>query len=89
MSGAVRPLFGLNRHPDLGNACGEGHEIKALQKSLDWVREYVRRIPDIRREEVIEMRRRISAGSWNPKSTRIADKILDEHLPVPRSHSRA
>ena len=85
-SGTVRPWFGLNRQPGFGNDCGEGQEIKALQESLYWVLEYIRRVPDIRRDEVKEMRRRISSGSWNPKSKRIADKILDEHLPIPKAH---
>jgi anti-sigma28 factor (negative regulator of flagellin synthesis) len=68
-----------------GNACGEGPKIKTLQKSLYWVLEYVRRVPDIRREKVKEMRHRVSSGSWNPKSTRIAEKILSEHLFDPKT----
>jgi hypothetical protein len=63
---------------------GKGPKIKMLQISIPWVLECVRRVPDIRRDKVREMRRRVSSGSWNPQSTRIAEKILYEHLFDPR-----
>lgn len=63
----------------------EGPGIQTPQESIRWVRDYVRHVPDIRCEKVREMRRRISSGSWNPQSTRIAKKILDEHLFHPTS----
>ena len=59
---------------------GKVPKIKMLQISVHWVLEYVRRVPDIRPDKVREMRRRVSSGSWNPQSTRIAEKILYEHL---------
>ena len=64
---------------------GKGEKIKMLQVSLHWVLEHVRRAPDIRRDKVREIRRRVSSGSWNPKTTRIAEKILYEHLFDPKS----
>jgi anti-sigma28 factor (negative regulator of flagellin synthesis) len=63
-----------------GRQARGGLNIKTLQASFHWAREYVRRVPDIRGEKVREIRRRISSGAWNPKSTRIAERILHEHL---------
>jgi len=63
---------------------GKDPTIKMLQISVHWVLECVRRVPDIRRDKVKEMRRRVSSGSWNPQSTRIAEKILYEHLFDPK-----
>ena len=68
---------------------GKGTKIKMLQISLHWVLEYVRRVPDIRRDKVREMRSRVSSGSWNPHSTRIAEKILYEHLFNPKPNPPA
>jgi hypothetical protein len=69
---------------DSATLVGKGLKIKMLQISHHWVLEYVRRVPDIRRDKVKEMRRRVSSGSWNPRSTRIAEKILYEHLFDPK-----
>ena len=68
---------------------GKGPKIKMLQISLHWVLEYVQRVPDIRRDKVREMRRRVLSGSWNPQSTRIAEKILYEHLFDPKPNPPA
>jgi hypothetical protein len=65
---------------DSATLAGKGTKIKMLQISLQWVFEYIRLVPDIRRDKVREMRRRVLSGSWNPQSTRIAEKILYEHL---------
>jgi hypothetical protein len=48
--------------------------------SLSRVLEYVRSVPDIRRDKVTAVRRRMASGSWSPRSTRVAEKILYEHL---------
>ena len=69
---------------DSAMLAGKGPKIKMLQISLQWVLDYVRLVPDIRRDKVREMRRRVSSGSWNPQSTRIAEKILHEHLFDPK-----
>jgi hypothetical protein len=69
---------------DLATLAGKGPKIKMLQTSPHWVLDYVRRVPEIRRDKVREMRRRVSSGSWNPRSTRIAEKILHEHLFDPK-----
>ena len=84
MSGNVRLRFASIDSEDSATLAGEGPKIRMLQVSFHWVFEYVRRVPDIRRDKVLEMRRRISSGSWNPKSTRIAEKILIEHLSGPK-----
>ncbi len=55
-------------------------EMETVQGSFDWVMEYIRRVPDTRPERVDELRRRIASGSWDPNSTRVAEKILLEHL---------
>ena len=69
---------------DSATLAGKGPKIKMLQISLHWVFDYIRLVPDIRRDKVREMRRRVSSGSWNPQSTRIAEKILYEHLFDPK-----
>ena len=73
-------FFDIDTRRRFGNACTEGKEIEMPQGSLDWVLEYIRRVPDIRPDKVKEMRRRIASASWNPKSMQVAEKILCEHL---------
>jgi hypothetical protein len=63
-----------------GNCCGEDPKAKMRQVSLSRVLEYVRSVPDIRRDKVTALRRRMASGSWNPRSARVAEKILYEHL---------
>jgi hypothetical protein len=62
------------------NSCGEDPKVKTCPVSLSRVLEYVRSTPDIRRDKVTALRRRMASGSWNPRSTRVAEKILYEHL---------
>jgi hypothetical protein len=69
---------------DSATLAGKGPKIRMLQTPHHWVLEYLRRVPDIRRDKVREMRRRVSSGSWNPRSARIAEKILYEHLFNPK-----
>ncbi len=80
MAGKASLLSDLVGPRRLGNACTEGEEIEMPQGSFDWVLEYIRRVPDIRPDKVSEIRRRIASGSWDPNSTRVAEKILYEHL---------
>jgi hypothetical protein len=55
-------------------------EIDMPQGSIEWVLEYIRRVPDTRPDKVDDLRRRLASGSWDPSSTRLAEKILFEHL---------
>ena len=80
MSGTERSTVGMKKQRGLGDACGQEPRIKMFHASHLRVLEYVRRAPDIRRDKVREMRRKIASGSRNPASRRVAEKILYEHL---------
>jgi hypothetical protein len=60
--------------------CEKDPKAEMHQISRSLVLEYVRRVPDIRRDKVSAFRRRMASGSWNPRSTRVAEKLLYEHL---------
>ena len=79
MSSTVRPS-GMKEQRRFEDGCGEDPKAKMRPAYISRVLEYVRNVPDIRRDKVIAVRRRMASGSWNPRSTRVAEKILYEHL---------
>lgn len=37
-------------------------------------------VPDIRWEKVVELRRKLASGTWDPETEKVAEKIICEHL---------
>jgi len=79
MSSTVRS-FDKKKQRRFENGCGEGPKAKTRPVYLSRALEYVSSVPDIRRDKVTALRRRMASGSWIPRSTRVAEKILYEHL---------
>jgi hypothetical protein len=79
MSGTARS-YGRKEERRFGKGSEENPKAEMRQVSLFPALEYVRRVPDIRRDKVTAVRRRMATGSWSPRSTRVAEKLLYEHL---------
>jgi len=79
MSGTPRS-YGRKEERRLRKGCEKDPKPQINQVSRPLALEYVRRVPDIRRDKVSAFRRRMASGSWNPRSTRVAEKLLYEHL---------
>jgi anti-sigma28 factor (negative regulator of flagellin synthesis) len=63
-----------------GNVSDESPQIVTGDLSRSRVFKYLEEISGVRREKVDELRRRIAFGLWDPESTKVAEKILREHL---------
>ena len=47
---------------------------------LRGVQDYLKQIPCVRWEKVVDIQRQMTSGDWPPESDQIADRILFEHL---------
>lgn len=62
------------------NDDGLDSEARPLQTHFPGVFEYLQSLPCIRWGKVADLRQRLSSGCWNPRTRRVAEGILSEHL---------
>ena len=55
-------------------------EVKDFPSESCGVLDYMKTIPSVRKEKVLNIQRLLATGQWLPQSKKIADKILNEHL---------
>ena len=80
MSDTKRCLFGSREHGKSVDVCQEAPKCERRKASRSRALEVVRKIPDIRQDKVTAARRSMVSGAWKSASTRVAEKILYEHL---------
>ncbi len=57
--------------------------LKIFMLSSSRTKRYLRKIPEIRWDKVTDYRQKIFSKDWHPKTERIAEKVLYEHLYIP------
>jgi hypothetical protein len=80
MSDTKRFLFGSREHGESVDVSQKAPNCERRKASRSRALEVVRKVPDIRKDKVTAARRSMISGAWKSVSTRVADRILYEHL---------
>ena len=80
MSDSERFLFGMREHDRSVKDCQEDPRREIRKESRFRVLEHVWKTPDIRQDKVTAARRSMVSGAWKSVGTKVAERILYEHL---------
>jgi len=70
----------MNNAKDRACCIAERSAVRAARRFLDPLSGYFEEIPAVRREKVRALRNALGQGTWRPKSEKIAERMLLDHL---------
>ncbi len=70
----------LNESSSTPARSGASIDISDAARLMKQASDIAHSVPDIRADKVAELKKRISEGNYQVESSKIADKLVDEHL---------
>ncbi len=79
----IEMTFNMKKEKEFENGLIDDSILKIFESSPLRPKQSLKKIPEIRWDKVIDFRKKLASNDWHPKTEKIAEKLLYEHLYIP------